>query len=173
MLELETQQQRNPDSLFEIAIVLLGLLSAGELQYYIVVPDGIPLIKILRIFTIPFVTLIGLWLLNEALIKNLDHRFAIIIKDFCWGLWCHLLFFYLLSVIGSDILIATPQLALSALFYVIIFLGYSRHARLLDEQYYRLYFKSNVWISEKLIMYALSYFWVNFTVSSILFGRIF
>lgn len=166
-------QHRNPDSLFEVALVLLGILSAGELSYYLSLPEnGVPSITVLKLFTYLFLPLVGLWLLNEAVIKNSDQRFiGIIVTDFCWGLWSNSLFVYLLIVNGTTIVIASLQFVLALLFFSAIMWGYFIYAWPVDGKYFR--YRRITWVSEKIIMYCLSYFMVYFSVTGVLFGRFF
>ena len=167
--ELATHQPRNPDSLFDIAVVVLAILSAGGLAYYLGNPGKTPPINILRVFTYPFIVLFGLWLVNEFLIKNLNYRLSIVLRDFCWALWSNLLFFNLLSVMGSTIFLAISVFILSALLFSSIMLGYSHYARVNDKENYIHYFRSYSWLSEKIIIYCLGYFMVYFIVTNFLF----
>jgi len=162
--KLATQQPKNPDNLFDIAVVVLAILSAGGLAYYLGNPGTTPPINILRVFTYPFIVLFSLWLINEFIIKNLNYKLSIVLRDFCWALWSNLLFFYLLCVMGATIILAISTLILSALLFYSIMLGYSYYARVNDKENYIYYFRSRFWLSEKIIIYCVGYFMVLFIV---------
>jgi hypothetical protein len=147
----ETQQLaqafKNPDSLFAIALVLLGIFSVDRAY--------------VELSTAPFLLLIFLWLLNEVLIKGVDHRFGIFVTDFCWALWSNTMFLFVFTLLHTFLHAFIPYLQLggSALFFTVITLGYYMSTWPRDGQYFR--HSRRLWVFEKVILYCLSYafFW--------------
>ena len=100
------------NKVFDIAIVLLGILAAAESQYALVLSqDGIigPLqIAMFRITTTPFIVLIIAWIINEIVIKQVGNRkIEYGCRFFCWSLWSFCLFiflglFFLLGGVGGS-----------------------------------------------------------------------
>lgn len=87
------------DKLFEVALVLLGILSATEFQYVCSVPERQPEIPYaMKIYTFPIVALIFLWLAREIapifLTRYMSFKMAL--TEFCWGFWGTTLFYYLI-----------------------------------------------------------------------------
>ena len=62
--KMETRR-KHLDSLFEIAIVLLGILSAAEFQYFLIKEGENMHAYALKVFTVPFIVLIIFWLIKE------------------------------------------------------------------------------------------------------------
>jgi len=94
--KMEKRKERL-DSLFEIALVLLGILSAAEFQYFLTTTEdtGIHLYA-LKVFTTPFVIMIGFWLVKEIFGDTLRSDFKMLLTEFCWDFWSFTLLYYLL-----------------------------------------------------------------------------
>ena len=150
---MDEQQQlsqvfKNPDSLFAVALVLLGIFSVDRAS--------------VDLSTAPFLLLIFLWLLNEMLIKGLDSRVGIFVMDFCWALWSNAMFLFLFSLLHNFLHAFTYYLQFggSVLFFAVIALGYYTSTWSKDGKYFRN--SKRLWISEKIIVFILGYslFWL-------------
>jgi hypothetical protein len=102
------------DKIFEIALVLLGILAAAEFQYATALPvsNGVLELKqfTFRITTVPFVVLILGWIINELLVKiKSKQKTGLMLKLFCWNLWSFTLFVFLIMLIPFSI--GTSQIA--------------------------------------------------------------
>jgi hypothetical protein len=85
------------DSLFNFALVFLALLSAAEFQYILQISkNSSDWTYMLRVSIIPFLILIPIWLVKEALKNQTSRRFRMFITEFCWQYWAFTLFYYLL-----------------------------------------------------------------------------
>jgi hypothetical protein len=88
------RKQDRLDSLFEIALVLLGILSAAEFQYeQVLYPSASSFF--FKIATLPFIILILLWIAKE-LLKEWD-RFGLYmgLTQLCWTLWSMTFWLYM------------------------------------------------------------------------------
>jgi hypothetical protein len=93
------------EKVFEIALVLIGLLAAAELQYVTAIPTSVSNLQgiqqlsqfTFRITTVPFVVLIIAWIVKEIFIKIKGYRkLEIGITLFCWYFLSFLLYTFLL-----------------------------------------------------------------------------
>jgi len=97
---MENQRLGRFQHIFEIALVLLGVLSATENQYFAKIwGDTIAL----RFTITPFILIIAVWLLKELFSNKLSIAESLLFSEFCWELWSltltyYLLFFWLYSV---------------------------------------------------------------------------
>lgn len=89
------------NGLFEIALVLLGILSAAEFQYFLTVEEESLYFYALKVFTVPFIVLIIVWLVKELLTDELDPKHKRLFTEFCWDFWSFTLFYYLLALYSS------------------------------------------------------------------------
>lgn len=95
------------DNLFEVALVLTGVLAAALFQYMTSLPmfEGTPIQELIWNFglgftTFPFIFLILLWILKEVLFIRGDVLLSLRLTLICWSFWGNLLFIYLTNVIG-------------------------------------------------------------------------
>jgi len=82
------------DSLFEFALVLLGVLSATEFQF--ISSLGLELSKMsyfFNIFTLPLIILILVWFMKKMPFAK--ERVQRLLGDFCWYFWAWTLLVYL------------------------------------------------------------------------------
>jgi len=79
--------------LFEIALVLLGVLSATETQYFIRLWGET---VALQFSTTPFMLMIFVWLIKEMFKRRISLEFWLLLSEFCWELWSITLTYYLL-----------------------------------------------------------------------------
>jgi hypothetical protein len=84
-------------SLFDIALVLLGVLSATETQYFVKFWNDRTALK----FAVyPFLIIIPVWLLKELYKRQFEreNRTAVflVLSEFCWEIWILSLSYYLL-----------------------------------------------------------------------------
>lgn len=82
------------DSLFEIALVLLGILSATEFQFISTLELELSEMSyFFNTFTLPFIILILTWFMKRLPFVN--ERAQRLLGDFCWYFWTITLFVYL------------------------------------------------------------------------------
>lgn len=101
---LHTVEVQDLDKVFEIALVLLGILAAAEFQYATALPLSNDVAKLqqftFRVTTLPFVVLIMGWIINELYIKvKRKQQLEYFLKFFCWNLWSFTLFVFLILLI--------------------------------------------------------------------------
>lgn len=100
------KRREHLDSLFQVALVLLGILAAAELQYATAFPLPTDLTALqgvlnlreftFRITTIPFVILILTWMIKEIVVKaRKNRRLEMVITLFCWDFWSFSLYIFL------------------------------------------------------------------------------
>lgn len=90
---------RRIDRLFDFALLILTVLSAGELQVICSIPErqaGIP--YAFRILTYPIFTLLVFWLVREVAFRfSLGHStLKMAFREFCWGFFACTLCVYLI-----------------------------------------------------------------------------
>lgn len=146
-VEKMERRRNHLDSLFGIALVLLGVLSASELQYFLTVQNEELHFYALKVFTVPFVILIVFWLLKELMsdiVPRLDFR--MLLTEFCWDFWSFALFYYLLGIYGGFQIGATSSFLLSIIMVFNVTWAYSRACpvREGDRSMYN-YYKSIKW----------------------------
>lgn len=95
-----SQRQAELDHLFEIGLVLLGILSAAEFEYSLSIENEEMFAYILRVCTVPFIILILFWLVKEIFSDVTSKKLRMILTDFCWSFWGETLLFYLLFLLG-------------------------------------------------------------------------
>ena len=119
------RRRQHLDSLFEMALVLLGILSAAELQYFLAIESKDLFAYALKVFTVPMLILIVFWLTKELSSDVLRRDFAMLLTEFCWDFWSFTLFYYLLAILGFTIGILL-SLTLSILLVISISWAYRR-----------------------------------------------
>jgi len=112
------------DSLFEIALVLLGVLAASTFQYYLEIEEPNVYPHILKVHTVPFILLILLWLTKQFLSDYFSVGYKFLFTQFIWFFWSFALFFYLLLIYGVGEISKYVNLLLSLLLDVMIFNSY-------------------------------------------------
>jgi len=106
-MSLLRRRRERLDKLFDIALVLLGVFSASELQVLTTTASleqgNSNLQYLLRIFTMPlFVLLIG-WLTKEIFADELSANWRMTLTEFCWNLWGFTLFYYLVIYVFATV----------------------------------------------------------------------
>jgi len=134
------------DSLFEIALVLLGILSAAEFQYFLTTEEEALHFYALKVFTIPFIVLIVFWLVKELISDLLRSDFKMLLTEFCWDFWSFTLFYYLLGIYGGLRMGVIFSFVLSLLMIYVVMWAYSRASPIRegDRSMYN-YYKSFRW----------------------------
>jgi hypothetical protein len=85
------------DNLFNYALVLLGILSAAELQYATRVSQTASDLNLMfRVSVLPFIVLIPIWFIKELLKDEMSRRRRMFFTEFCWEYWSFTLFSYML-----------------------------------------------------------------------------
>jgi hypothetical protein len=106
---IDKEKLSRMDSLFQVALVLLGLLAAAEFQFISSSPDS-TMLYVFRITTLPFVILIILWVGKELVKELFGHRNATILTTlFCWDYLSFNLLYYLLLFTGFQTGIASVE----------------------------------------------------------------
>lgn len=145
-VEKMEKRRKHLDSLFGIALVLLGILSAAEFQYFLTVEEQQLYGYALKVYTVPFYILITFWLVKELYRDVLRQDFRMLFTEFCWTFWSFTLFYYLLGIFGFTVGIASSFM-LSILFIFSIQWAYSRASPVTwgDRSMFR-YYRSHRWI---------------------------
>jgi len=119
------------DRLFDIALVLLGILSASELQILTAMATyeqetAANLSYLLRIFTMPLLVLIIAWIAKEIFRNEMSANHRMIATEFCWNLWGFTLFYYLVVYVFATVVPQISQygvyLSLGLTFLLIFFI---------------------------------------------------
>lgn len=137
-------------SLFEIALVLLGVLSATETPFFIQIFGNTTALK----FAItPFLFMIAVWLIKELYKNHIPLEHSLLYSEFCWEIWSLSLAYYLLFFY----LYLTPKFPSIAIFFSIV-TGIAMYALILGAYFleYRKsaseYYKSRKWLLARLII---------------------
>ena len=164
LVEKMERRRNRLDSLFDLALVLLGILSAAEFQYYLTLSNEVETnVHLLYVVTGPFVFMIGAWLTKELFSDRFSSEVNMISTEFCWAFWSFTLHYYLLLLTsefqfgGLQIGMFVP-LVLSLLLVFSIRWAYSRTYPLEigDVKMYK-YFRSIKWTLAWWFMFALAY----------------
>lgn len=98
--KMEKRKERL-DSLFEYALVLLGVLAAAEFQYFLTTEEEGIFPYALRVFTVPFTIMILFWLVKELFSDTLRSDAKMLLTEYCWDFWSFTLFYYLFVISGG------------------------------------------------------------------------
>jgi len=147
------KRRKHLDSLFGIALVLLGILSASELQYFLMTEDKTMYFYALKVFTVPLLILIVFWLVKELMADLPFPRIRMLITEFCWNFWSFILFYYLLGIFGG------MQVGIILSFLLSVAMGFSMqwaYGRASpvtsgDRSMFK-YYKSPLWIGVRLVV---------------------
>ncbi len=154
------------DRLFEVALVLIGVLAAAELQFITAkpFPTGLQAIQDiiwllnLGLATFPFLVLIPSWMIRELLKIRGSFRWSISLTFFCWDFWGVLLFIYLVNLIGQfEFLPLIPILTFagSAILFTVVVISWLYKETASDQENV-LYFKKIRWQAEVALWVAIS-----------------
>jgi len=151
------EKREQLDRLYEFSLVLLGILSAAELQYFLVTEKQELWFYALKVFTLPFLFLILLWLIKE-IFKDFFHKqfFSMLFTEFCWSFWSVSLLYYLLGIVGGVTISVYLTFFLSLLLTFSISWAYKR--AFTAEYLLETYHKNHIWIFRTFIIYCISYF---------------
>lgn len=151
------------DDLFEVALVLAGVLGASLFQYI----TSLPVLENSFIqefmwnfslgFTIfPFVILIFIWIIKEIYLIKGKALLALRLTFLCWSIWGSVLFIYLTSVFdlmeASEFFMAVSFI-LGIIPVILVAYGYKFAAIEMDEI---TYFSNNRWKKELIVFVAFS-----------------
>ena len=121
-----TQRLEQLDRSYEFGLILLGILSASELQYFLTVDPESVFLYALRVFTMPFIFLIAFWLIKEIFSDVTGRTVRMLFTDFCWSLWSFTLFYYLLALLGGYQISVYALFAFSMLLFSCVLWAYER-----------------------------------------------
>jgi hypothetical protein len=138
------QRREKLDHLYELGLVLLGILSAAEFQYYLAVEQKEFFGYSLWVFTAPFIVLIVFWLIREIFSDITEKAILKLLTDFCWSFWGVTLLYYLI-VLGAGYSVYY-LLALSILLILFVTNAYDRAFAKEEDIGLRDYFKKYKWI---------------------------
>ena len=151
------RRRKHLDSLFQIALVLLGVLSAAEFQYFLTTEEEKFYPYALKVFTVPFVVLIVFWLVRELFSDMSRSDIKMLFTEFCWDFWSFTLFYYLLAIFGFTVGIWS-SFALSILLILSISWAYGRASPIMwgDRSMFN-YYRSFKWWVLRLTMFMGAY----------------
>ena len=157
-IEKMEKRRKHLDSLFEIALVLLGVLSASEFQYFLTTEDKAMHFYALRVFTVPILVLIICWLAKELMGDLPFPNVRMLLTEFCWNFWSFTLFYYLLEIYGGLQIGIALSLLLSIVMGFSIQWAYSRTSPITwgDRSMFK-YYKSPLWIGIRIIVFVGAY----------------
>lgn len=149
------KRREHLDNMFGIALVLLGILSAAEFQYFLALyplqnPPTVPLAYLyylLRVNTAPFVVLIISWLVKETYSDAFKPTSKMLFTEFCWDFFCFTLFYYLLVLIGGFEIGIALSLFLTFLMILAITWAYGRASPVIEGGSMRDYYTKHKWIA--------------------------
>ena len=157
-------------SLFRIALVLLGILSAAEFEYFLQIFG--PTVA-LRFSTTPYVLIIPLWLAKELNKKQISIKLWLLLSEFCWELLSltlsyYLLFFWIFQVLGTSLLSllfgAAVSIAMAMLIMAAVWYAYHVQYRTVID-----YYKSRKWFISRFIFLLMAITFI-FSVFSVVLG---
>lgn len=164
--KLVSEKRQNPDrvdSLFRIALVLLGILASAVFQFN---TDTSTASYMVRVTTMPFVILIVTWIVKELLKDWTGFNKTMALTEFCWDFWAVTFFYYTLTFINfqssnpfitnqiSAGLLLIPYIGLIALVHFTYRRNYA------DKEY----FKKPSWWLVSILMFVLTYLILVFVV---------
>lgn len=154
----EMEKRRNHlDSLFEIALVLLGILSAAEFQYFLVIESVENYGYILKVFTIPFVVLIILWLVKELTRGEASLNLTMLLTEFCWEFWSFVLLYYLVNLYVNNPFGIWLALGLSLIVLFFVYLAYSKASPTKEGEILHDFYTEVKWRVARLLTAGLAY----------------
>lgn len=152
------KRRKHLDGLFSIALVLLGILSAAEFQYFLLKEKAQLHFYALKVFTVPFVVLIILWLVKELFgdIWRLDVK--MVWTEFCWEFLNFSLFYYLLAIYGGFQIGIYFSLFVTLIMTLLVVLAYRRASPVTegDRSMYNFY-KSPGWVAFRITVFIIAY----------------
>jgi len=156
------KRRKDLDRLFEIALVLLGILSSAEFQYFLTIGNKEEFVYAFRMFTSPFIILILSWLMKELGKEEMNPKINMLFTEFCWDLWSFTLFLYLVNyqlmqTFRLDLIGILLVLGLAIGFFYLISCMYRKACENMVE-----YFKSPKWIGIRLLVFVGAYFLIIF-----------
>jgi len=153
------------NDLFQIALVLLGILSATETQFFIKVFGEV---NALKLAITPYIFMILIWIIKEFIKNRLPIEHSLLYSEFCWLLWSlsltfYLFFFYFYMIPTIPIIAIISSMATGLSMYGIIWwaymLEYSKTAST--------YFNSSKWLLVRFVIaiVGLILFWLTFSTT--------
>jgi hypothetical protein len=142
---------------FELALVLLGVLSATEFQFLMTVFGDQ---TALRFVTMPYLIMLLLWIFKEMFKeKTFSKEVTLLVTELCWELWCltfayYLLFLFILMVPTLSIFSFFESMLIGLLTYCLVLIAHYYAYR--NEVLY--YYTTNKWKSIRLLFVAIGAF---------------
>jgi hypothetical protein len=139
-------------SIFEIALVLLGIFSATETPFFIkIFGDSVAL----KFAITPFLLMIVIWLIKELFKNHIPIEHFLLYSEFCWEIWSlslayYLLFFYLYLVPTIPLLAISSSIITGIAMYSLVLIAYFLEYRGVSK-----YYKSRKWFLVKLVVIML------------------
>lgn len=136
-------------SIFEIALVLLGVFSATEFQYFWQMWG--PIIA-LRLSTSPFFLIIPIWLIKELLKRQMSLTFWLLLSEFCWFAWSvtlsyYLLFWWSFQIQQLPLISVIAPTSLAVMMMGVVWYAYYRQYKTVVN-----YYKSIRWVFIKVVL---------------------
>jgi hypothetical protein len=131
---------KNFSDAFNIALVLLAILSTAETQFLITVWGEK---TALQFVTLPFILIIFVWLPKELFKSTFqkEKKNELVLSELCWELWCLTFAFYLFFLYAHQypqigLFNALPPLSIGFVFYLLVLLAYRTEYKKTEDEYY-------------------------------------
>lgn len=149
------------DNLFDLALVLLGVLSATETPFLIQIFGETVALKFV---TTPFVIMILVWLIKELYKTHLPLEHLMLYSEFCWEIWSlslgyYLLFFYLYLVPALPWLAIICSIGTGIIMYALTAGAYFLEYRKSATKYY----KNPKWLLLRFVILAIGILAITLT----------
>lgn len=155
--ERALERRHHLDSLYNFSLILLGILSAAEFQYFISIEEEKLFLYALKVFTMPFLVLILFWLIKEIFRDVADENLTIILTEFCWSFLNITLFYFLLAFL-TEFWVQLFTFIFSIFLTFLITWAYDRTYAMEQGLNIRDYYRRSIWILVlRLFIFGLSY----------------
>ncbi len=159
---MQSEKRQNPDridSLFRIALVLLGIISSAVFQFNQQFGTTTTFSYSIRVTTLPFMILIIIWIMKELLKEWLSFNKIMALTEFCWDFWDITFFYYAISFINfqnPNQPVNTLQAGLLLLPFIgLILIVYFTYRKIYGAD--KEYFKKPTWILFSILLFILTY----------------
>ena len=153
------------DSLFRIALVLLGIISSAVFQFDVQYGTTTTFAYSVRVTTFPFIILIGVWIGKELLKEWWTFKTVMPLTEFCWDFWTVTFFYYILSFVNF-LNPGRPVFASEAALLLIPFIGLILVVQLTYRRIHKTeeYYKGPMWVVRSVSIFVATYLLLTFVV---------
>lgn len=158
------KRRKHLNDLFRYALILLGILSAAELSYFLRIGNRAEFPYIFFVFTAPYVLIVGTWMAKELGREWIKLDMRLLLTEFCWSLWIATLIYYLLFfwLIRAGGFVEIAIVLCWGLTFALVFLIGHAYKRAYRSVVY--YFKSPKWILIRFTFFMIAYSLVTFVI---------